>query len=170
MILSLNHQAWLFITTIGAGAAIGFLYDIIRIFRKVIKHNNLLIQLEDAVYWVFVVFFMFFLMLHENYGEIRFFSIYGAFMGMIFYLLTISKLINKISDTIIAVLKYIILLFLRIVFTPIRLILLLFKKPVMKTHNFCKKRVKKLLHSGKVYAKMSKKKAIRNARIILKKR
>lgn len=170
MILSLNNQAWLFITTILAGVVIGFLYDIIRISRKVIKHNHLFITVEDGVYWICVVFLIFFLMMHKNYGEIRFFSIFGSFMGMLFYFLTISPLVNLISNTVIAILKYSILLLLRIIFTPIRLILLLFRKPVKKANNFCQKKVRKLLHFGKVYVKINKNRVVRNAKILLKKK
>ena len=80
MILSLNEQARLFLFVILAGASIGAVYDTLRIFRKMIPHSMILIQLEDAFYWLGTAFFLFFMLLQQNYGEIRFFIILGVFL------------------------------------------------------------------------------------------
>lgn len=154
MILSLNYQAWLFLSTILAGVVMGITYDMVRILRIAVKHPKFLIQVEDGIYWIFVIFAMFFFMLHENYGEIRFFSILGAFLGMLVYFLTISKAIMGISSFIINFIKYIFFLLLRILFTPFRLLFKLFCIPARRTSKFFSKKYKNVLHLMKLYAKI----------------
>ena len=67
MILSLNAQAMLFLSVTLAGAFIGSIYDVLRIFRKMIPHTMLFIQLEDAFYWIGTAFFLFFMLLCISY-------------------------------------------------------------------------------------------------------
>lgn len=169
MILSLGYQARLFLITIAIGVFIGFTYDVFRIFRKIIPHSNLFIQIEDAIYWVFVILTMFRFMLHENYGEIRLFSICGAFLGMLFYFITISKLVLKISSTVINGVKYILNLLITIILTPFRLVFMLFRKPVEKTGKFFYGRSKKILHSCKVYARIKRRNMVKSIHVIRKK-
>lgn len=158
MILSSGYQARLFLTTIAIGALLGFTYDIFRIFRKIVPHSNFFLQIEDAIYWVMVILTMFMFMLHENYGEIRFFSIIGAFLGMVLYFLTLSRVVILVSSTVIDIIKRILLLFLTIVLTPFRLVWLLLRKPVIKTEKMIRKKSKSLLHSMKVCVKIKNRK------------
>ena len=79
MILSLNDQAMLFLFVVFSGALIGAVYDCLRICRKMIPHKLFLIQIEDALYWLATAFFVFFMLLGQNHGEIRFFVIVGVF-------------------------------------------------------------------------------------------
>lgn len=170
MILSLNEQARLFLFVILAGASIGAVYDTLRIFRKMIPHSMILIQLEDAFYWLGTAFFLFFMLLQQNYGEIRFFIILGVFLGMMCYFFTLSPLINKISDKIVAILHKILLTFFTILLTPFRLIYLLLRKPVKKTNTFFHKKMKKVLQFCKGYAKIKKRHFCRNVKILFHKK
>ena len=170
MILSLNNQAILFFNTIVVGLVLGLIYDAFRIFRDTFKHTFLMIQAEDVLYWIIVIFTMFFFMLHENYGEIRFFSICGAFLGMILYFLTISHIVMGVMINLIKLIKYIILLFLRIVFTPFRLIYILLRKPVEKTGKMFYKKSSKVLHLLRLYVRIKTKKLFHSLNIINTKR
>lgn len=169
MILSLNAQALLFASTVAVGAMLGLLYDMLRILRKAIPHKSFFVQIEDLLYWLTVIFVMFFFMLHKNYGEIRAFSVFGAFLGMAVYFLTVSRLILLVSEQIIRGLTYLVLLFFRIVLTPFRLVWLLVRKPVGKANRFFRTRIKKLLHFGKMYAKIRYTAVRRQLRILRKK-
>ena len=166
MILSLSGQAVLFFSTVCIGALLGFLYDVFFMLRKAWKHPNLIIQLEDAVYWVLVMFTMFFFMLHKNYGEIRFFSILGAFLGMVLYFLTVSRLVRMVSTAIINGVKYILLLFFRILLTPFYLVYLCIREPVRKGRIFLKKRRQKALQLCKVCVKIKKRNLARQIKIM----
>ena len=154
MILSLHAQAQLFLLTILLGGGMGLVYDGLRVFRHALPHKPFWVQLEDGVFWLIAVFLVFGVMLHASSGEIRFFSIFGLFGGMGLYFLTLSRLVIAVSDRIIRLVKYMAVLFFRIVATPFRLVWLPFRKPLKKIRGFCAKQRKKLLHSLKLYVKM----------------
>ena len=170
MILSLNDQAMLFLFVVFSGALIGAVYDCLRICRKMIPHKLFLIQIEDALYWLATAFFVFFMLLGQNHGEIRFFVIVGVFLGMLLYFLTVSPIINKISDKIFFFLHKIITLFITILLTPFRLVYILLKKPVKKTNTFFHKKMKKVLQFCKGYVKIRKRNIRRNVRILFHKK
>ena len=165
MILSMSYQVKLFLFTVGIGAFLGLICDIFRIFRKIFKHTNLITNIEDAIYWLFVTFVMFYLMLNKNYAEIRFFTIIGTFTGMILYFATISRFIIITG-------VFVIKLVIKIILVPLRLIFYILKIPVLLTFKIIKKLlfpVKKLLQKLKKYAKIKSNRLRRELRIIRKK-
>ena len=119
----MSGQAWLFLSTVAAGFIIGLAYDIFRILRKTVPHRAWIVQVEDLIYWLAASLLMFHFMMNRNYGEIRFFSILGAALGMVVYFLSISPLVMKVSVAILEFLKKVIVATLRIVLTPVRFII-----------------------------------------------
>lgn len=91
------------------------LYDVLRILRRVIKHNNFLIAIQDIIYWVTCGILIFHMMYQQNNGIIRGFSILAMSLGMLLYhavfsnflVDNISALINKIITVITKILKLI---------------------------------------------------------------
>ncbi len=128
MILSINNQLFLFLLSVFFGFVIGFFYDFLIIFRKIIKHFKFMVQIEDLIYWTISALLLFFIMLKENHGEIRGFLILGSFIGMILYFSAVSKIFLKISDKILSLIKKILIVTFKILFTPIGYVLKLFKK------------------------------------------
>lgn len=127
--ISIGQQASIFIITVCIGFFIGFVYDLFRIFRKTLKHPNIFTQLEDLLYWIFVSLVMYYILLSKNYGEVRAFSIIGAFIGMIIYFLTLSQIFLPITIKIIEFIKKCITFIIKIVFIPIDFMLKLIKYP-----------------------------------------
>ena len=154
MILSLHMQAKLFLLTVLMGGGMGLVYDSLRLFRRKVPHKPFWIQMEDGLFWLAAVFLVFGVMLRVGSGEIRFFTILGLFGGMGLYFLMLSSVVMAVSDRVICLIKYCVVLFLRIILTPIRLIFLPFRKPLQKIRGFCGKQRKKLLHSCKLCVKM----------------
>ena len=68
-----------------AGIVITAVYDALRVVRRVIKHNYFFVALEDIVFWFFVSATLFFLLYHMNQGALRWFAVFGLFIGMLFY-------------------------------------------------------------------------------------
>lgn len=139
MVASVNEQAITFLLTVMGGCIIGLTYDCIRIFRRIIKHNNLVMNIEDLLYFILCGLFIFFILFNKNYGEIRAFSLFGSLLGGIIYFLSLSPIIveygTKIIGTLLKLLKTIILfilkpilLLLKIIFFPIRIIYRIFNK------------------------------------------
>ena len=80
------------------GIFITFIYDILRIFRRVIPHGGFLISIEDIGFWIYCGAKVFLLMYHESDGTLRWFAILGALVGMILYKRLISFLFVKYTS------------------------------------------------------------------------
>jgi spore cortex biosynthesis protein YabQ len=72
------------------GIYITFLYDILRVLRRVFPHGNFLVSVEDIVFWIYCAAKVFLLMYHESNGTLRWFAIFGAISGMLLYLKLVS--------------------------------------------------------------------------------
>jgi len=155
----MSFQASLFLTTVIMGIIAAFIYDWFRVFRRIVKHNNMFIQLEDCLYWIFVSLTVFIIMLNKNYGEIRVFLVCGVFIGMIVYFILISPLFMNISMTVVHFIKKILI----IIITPFKVIIKILSYPF----NFIKKilystynRNKNILKNYKRCAKIKKRKLV----------
>ncbi|MCL1884989.1 MAG: spore cortex biosynthesis protein YabQ [Defluviitaleaceae bacterium] len=133
-ILSMNSQAWLFLSTVLAGVVIGLFYDVMRIFRRTVPFlkKSFAVQLEDLFFWIAVTCGMFYFMLNRNFGEIRLFSMIGAAIGFALYYATVSRFVILIFVAVIEYLKKVFTVAFRIIFTPIRLIFNLISPPLTK--------------------------------------
>lgn len=79
------EQAKLFIYGMAAGVIMLFVYDLFRIWRRVILHGTVWIALEDIFYWCGSAVGLFLLFYQQNDGKIRLFLLLSAFAGMCVY-------------------------------------------------------------------------------------
>lgn len=77
------------------GIFITFVYDLLRIFRRVVPHNRFWVSLEDLGFWIYCAAEVFMLMYRESNGSLRWFAVLGAMMGMLVYKKTLSVLLVK---------------------------------------------------------------------------
>lgn len=77
------------------GIFITFVYDLLRIFRRVIPHAAFFVSLEDFAFWIYCGAEVFLLMYHESDGSLRWFAVLGAMAGMFLYKKLISGLFVK---------------------------------------------------------------------------
>lgn len=84
-----NENVFLFYALL-MGIFITFVYDILRIFRRVIPHGSFLVSLEDIAFWIYCAAEVFLLMYHESNGTLRWFAVLGAMVGMLAYKKLIS--------------------------------------------------------------------------------
>ena len=169
MILSVSNQTILFLSAVAAGFGIGALYDVFRVFRKILPHPGLFVQFEDIVFWTIATLGVFYLMLDKSFGEIRAFSIFGIIIGVVLYFSTVSVIVMKAATAIIHFVKKIIF---KVILAPFRLLARLLK-PVL---NFARRKVNKfftnvknLLHKLKNYARIRTRSLKRQLKIITKK-
>ncbi len=101
------------------GIFITFVYDILRIFRRVVPHGNFLISLEDIGFWIYCAAKVFVLMYHESNGTLRWFAILGALVGMLLYKRLISSLFVKYVSLLLQKFLHILGKFGKIVFKPL---------------------------------------------------
>ncbi len=86
------------------GEGLVMLYDVFRIFRRVVPHGVVWTAVEDVLYWVVSALLIFGMIFQKNDGLIRGFSVGGIVLGMLFFnhfvsgfsVRGISKILNKI--------------------------------------------------------------------------
>lgn len=81
------------------GIYITFVYDILRIFRRVISHKSFWMSVEDIVFWIYCGAEVFLLMYHESNGSLRWFAVLGALTGMALYRKAVSPVFVKYVST-----------------------------------------------------------------------
>ena len=80
------------------GIFITFVYDLLRIFRRVIPHNGFFVSAEDLFFWIYCGEEVFLLMYHESNGTLRWFAVLGALVGMFLYRKLVSPFFVKYSS------------------------------------------------------------------------
>lgn len=68
-----------------SGALITIVYDVLRIFRRILSHGNFWIGVEDFFFWIWTTFWIFSVLYRENDGNLRMYTILFMVFGMILY-------------------------------------------------------------------------------------
>ena len=82
----------LFTVCLLLGAALAAVYDGIRIFRMLFRHYDWLVDVEDLVYWILTGWLVFKTLFYYNRGALRGYAFLGLFLGVVIYMLTLSRL------------------------------------------------------------------------------
>ncbi|MDE7183134.1 MAG: spore cortex biosynthesis protein YabQ, partial [Lachnospiraceae bacterium] len=89
-------REWHFwLASIMTGVFMAFVYDLIRLIRRLVRHARIIVDLEDILYWTACFGLSFTLLYYGNNGVIRFAAVLGAAVGMFFYALTIGRFFVK---------------------------------------------------------------------------
>ena len=92
----IGNEAILFVTSAFCGMGLVFVYDVLRIIRRIIPHGNVWIGIEDVCYWIFCTIHVFLLLYLKNDGRMRGYCFLGILLGGLFYAFSISRGILKI--------------------------------------------------------------------------
>ena len=114
-----NENNFLFSALI-MGIFITFLYDILRIFRRVVPHGSFWVALEDIAFWIYCAAEVFLLMYHESDGTLRWFAVLGAMVGMFSYKKLLSRPLVKYVSLLLQKLFMLINKVFHIIFKPFR--------------------------------------------------
>lgn len=139
------------------GILITVLYDVLRILRRIIPHNILAISLEDFLYWAVCSLLIFFVLIQENNGILRWFSVAGALAGMFLYKKTLGILFVKYTSRLVCKLLHIVGRLLNLFFRPLNLVCKHMNQRRKKSANRLKmalRRVKKKLTERKKLLKI----------------
>lgn len=91
-------KEWYFwLVSVAAGAFMAFVYDVVRLFRRLVRHGRLAVDLEDILYWTACFGLSFTLLYYGNNGVIRFAAVLGAAVGMALYAATVGRLFVRVS-------------------------------------------------------------------------
>lgn len=94
---AIGAEAMFFVASVLEGVGLVLVYDIFRIIRRVMKHGNIWISMEDIVYWLFCTVSVFLLLYRENDGLMRAFSFLGILLGSVTYYFLFSRFVIKIG-------------------------------------------------------------------------
>jgi len=147
---AISQELFFFLKSILTGCFIIFIYDLIRIFRRVVKHGIISIALEDFIYWISMAAIIFVMMYKENDGAIRGFAMAGIFLGMLVYSSSLSKFVVKYSAAIINTFLKVIKKILHVIFTPIRFVIKKTSAKKQKVKKNLSKRLKKSLKEVRI--------------------
>lgn len=124
MELSFEQQSTAFLYSLPLGAALGVIYGILKLIRFALSPKKHTVIALDIAFMLLCSLSIFFYSLGMLDGYIRIYVIIGASTGFFIYRLTVGKLLQRILDPIIRVIKKIIVS----IFTKIKL----FTKKLLK--------------------------------------
>lgn len=136
-------QLYSFIIYIASGIIIGIFFDIFRILRRSFKTPDIATYIEDILFWLCSAIFLLFILFKFNDGEIRSYTVIGLLLGVLIYMLTISKYFIKLNVKILAFFKKIIKKIINIILIPIKVIFNIIKKIIFKPFTFFVINIKK---------------------------
>ncbi len=87
----------LWVISIATGVGMAFAYDLIRLFRRLVRHGRFAIDIEDLLYWTACFFTSFIILYYSNNGMIRFVAVLGAAIGMLLYNVSMGRIFVKFS-------------------------------------------------------------------------
>jgi len=93
MILSMSGQMTQFLRAVVLGGALGVIFDLFRVLRRLFRHPWLLTQAEDLLYWLLALAALFLFLVYDH--QVRPFSLLGTFLGILVYFLTFSPLLVR---------------------------------------------------------------------------
>lgn len=142
-------EAEFFLSSFFWGIILLFLYDCIRIFRRIKHHIWMAVAIEDCLFWGIAGIFIFHMVYERNYGIIRAFAAGGMVLGMWLYLKLISrwyvstfvKLIHKAERGIAR--------FVVFITKPLRFIYTNIDKRLNKISLFLRKKINKFIEKQK---------------------
>lgn len=91
-------REWNFwIVSMITGGCMAFAYDVLRLFRRLVRHGRFAVDIEDILYWTICFLLSFTLLYYGNNGVIRFAAVFGAAIGMLLYAVTVGRFFVKVS-------------------------------------------------------------------------
>lgn len=100
--LGIGKEAIIFLYAGLSGIVVLFSYQILRLFRRLIRHHIIVVNLEDVLYWLGVSVYLFRQMYMTTYGSIRWFFVLGVVCGIIlanFVISLVKKMYEKMKKS-----------------------------------------------------------------------
>lgn len=95
-----NHQLKIFFIFILLGIIISFIFDIFRILRKTYRFTNIMIYIQDILFWLLTGIIILHSIFTYNSGEIRLYLFFSMFIGIVIYTCSISHYTIEIGTLI----------------------------------------------------------------------
>ena len=99
----LEKELEVFVHAVLSGIVVYGVYTLIRIARRIVKHNLLTVSIEDFLFWVGTSFYLFIRIYNNSDGKVRWYFVLGIAAGMIllsFAIFLAKKMFSKIKKTV----------------------------------------------------------------------
>lgn len=95
MIFGIEKEVTVFLQAILAGNLLYLVYTVLRVLRRIVKHNLFWISVEDLIFWIGTGFYLFTQIYQTSNGTIRWYFVVGVLLGSLFTHQIIQKIIQK---------------------------------------------------------------------------
>lgn len=119
-----------FIYFIITGTLLSIAFDIFRVLRRSFKTSDIVTNIEDVIFGIITGIIILSSIFLFNNGELRLYIFIGISIGIILYMLFVSKYFIRLNVTIINFIKKIIILITKPVIILLKFIRRLFFKPI----------------------------------------
>lgn len=131
----INNEFSVFLAFILIGIIISFLFDFFRILRRVYQTPDFITIIQDIAFWIISGIILLSGIFILNEGKIRAYLFIGILVGILFYIITLSKIITNTGTHILIILNKTII------------------KPIFNILNIIINLITKTVHSIKKYIK-----------------
>lgn len=98
MILGIEKELSVFVRAVLSGNLVCLVYYVIRVFRRILRHNLLWISIEDFFFWIGTGLYLFLMIYQTCNGSIRWYFVIGVLLGGIFTHCMVQKIQKKYID------------------------------------------------------------------------
>lgn len=116
----MGKELILFMKSVWYGSFLLIIYDCLRILRRVFKHSNFVVSVEDLVFWIGSGLFLFAKYFQDNSGVLRAYLFVGIAVGVLSWHFSLSPYFVKYISVVLIKIK-------RIVRIPLQKILFFVK-------------------------------------------
>lgn len=90
------EQVYIFLSSVLIGAIMGVIFDFFRALRRNGKTKNIVVYLQDIIFWIIVAIIIITSSFFLNNGELRGYMLIGYLLGALLYMLILSNYIKSI--------------------------------------------------------------------------
>lgn len=90
----LADQVYIFLSSIVIGAIMGVIFDFFRALRRKGNTKNILVYIQDIIFWFIIAVIIIVSSFIINNGELRGYMLIGYILGVLVYMLMLSKYIK----------------------------------------------------------------------------
>lgn len=94
----ITREVIVFLWFVLDGMVGGMFFDLLRVIRYNRKCGDLIVYLEDILFWILLFASSIWLTYFLDSGQIRMYMIIGIFLGMFLYFLTLTKFVYKLFN------------------------------------------------------------------------
>ena len=100
MYSTVQSESVFFLASLISGVALSFLYDILRISRRIVAVNDAIINAQDILFFAACAVMFFYVAYLKNGGEVRLSGFLGGFLGIILYAILVRNGFLNLGETV----------------------------------------------------------------------